>query len=189
MNIYKFFIFVLCITVISGCKSRQSAKAPADQQASVKSILSGDFTISGAYALYPLTQKWADDFTKIHPGVKIEISETGTGQGIIDLPDKKVHKAMVSRPLTEEKEAGIWIIPFAKDGVGAIVNQTNPYLRKILKQGLSPDEFQRIFAGDKPALWGELLKYVLSDGQVSVKESGLCELNNVYMRSAQESLQ
>jgi phosphate transport system substrate-binding protein len=170
----------LCIAVFSGCRSRQSASAPADQQASVESIISGGFTISGAYALYPLAQKWADDFTKIHPGVKIEISKTGTGQGIVDLLDKKVHMAMVSRPLTdEEKEAGIWIIPVAKDGVAAIVNQTNPYLGKILKQGLSPDEFQKIFTGDKPVLWGELLDTVGNDRAIvysRADESGAAEM-------------
>ena len=180
MNIYKFYIFILCIAVISGCKSRQSPSAPEDQQASVESIISGGFTISGAYALYPLAQKWADDFTKIHPGVKIEISKTGTGQGIVNLLDKKAHMAMVSRPLTdEEKEAGIWIIPVARDGVAAIVNQTNPYLGKILKQGLSPDEFQKIFTGDKPVLWGELLDTVGNDRAIvysRADESGAAEM-------------
>jgi len=166
--------------VISGCKSRQSAKAPEDQQISAESFLSGDFTISGAYALYPLTKKWADDFTKIHPGVKIEISKVGTGQGIIDLLDRKVHMAMISRPLTdEEKEAGIWIIPVAKDGVAAIVNQTNPYLGKILNQGLSPDEFQKIFTSEKPVLWGELLDTAGNDRAIvysRADESGAAEM-------------
>jgi len=180
MYIYKFSVFVLCIAVISGCKSRQSAKAPEGQQISAESFLSGDFTISGAYALYPLTKKWADDFTKIHPGVKIEISKVGTGQGIIDLLDRKVHMAMISRPLTdEEKEAGIWIIPVAKDGVAAIVNQTNPYLGKILNQGLSPDEFQKIFTSEKPVLWGELLDTAGNDRAIvysRADESGAAEM-------------
>ncbi|MCJ7449800.1 MAG: substrate-binding domain-containing protein [Bacteroidales bacterium] len=192
MNVCKPFVFFLCIAVISGCQSRQSAKAPEDQQAPVESILSGDFTISGAYALYPLAQKWADDFAKIHPGVKIEISKTGTGQGIIDLLDKKVQLAMVSRPLTdEENEAGVWIIPVAKDGVAVIVNQKNPYLGKILKQGLSPDEFQRIFTGDKPVLWGELLDTVGNDKPIvysRADESGAAEMLAGFIFKEQSDL-
>jgi len=88
--------------------------------------------------------------------------------------------AMISRPLTdEEKEAGIWIIPVAKDGVAAIVNQTNPYLGKILNQGLSPDEFQKIFTSEKPVLWGELLDTAGNDRAIvysRADESGAAEM-------------
>jgi phosphate transport system substrate-binding protein len=94
----------------------------------------------------------------LHPGVKIEIVETGTGQGINALVAKKVQLAMISRPLLdEERDAGIWVIPVAKDGVAPIVNQKNPYLDKLLKQGLSPDEFQKMFTADKPVKWSEFL--------------------------------
>jgi phosphate transport system substrate-binding protein len=65
---------------------------------------------------------------------------------------------MISRPLTEpEKEAGIWTIPVAKDGVAAIVNQDNPFIYRIMKQGLSTDELQKLFTTDSPISWGEVL--------------------------------
>jgi hypothetical protein len=34
----------------------------------------------------------------------------------------------------------------------------------------------------------EFLWYAVSEGQISVKEMGLCEFNNVYIRYSQESL-
>lgn len=154
----KTVILLICLVIISGCKPRKSEKAPENIQESAKSSLSGNFKISGAYALYPLVQKWADDFMIIHPGVKIEVLKNGTGQGIADLREKKVQLVMISRPLTaEETEAGIWVIAVAKDGVAPIVNQKNPYLNKIIKQGLSPEELQRLFTAEVPVKWSELL--------------------------------
>jgi len=157
MSIYKSVILLICIVIIAGCKPRKSEKALEIIQEPAKSSLSGNFTVSGAYALYPLVLKWADDFMIIHPGVKIDVLKTGTGQGITDLIEKKVQLVMISRPLNdEEKEANIWAIPVAKDGVVPIVNQKNPYLDKIIKQGLSPDELQRLFISEESVPWAEL---------------------------------
>jgi phosphate transport system substrate-binding protein len=71
---------------------------------------------------------------------------------------KKSQLAMISRPMTDEDfDAGIWTIPVAKDGVAAIVNQENPYIGRIMDQGLSPEELLKVFTGNKPLTWGELL--------------------------------
>lgn len=123
-----------------------------------KANLEGSFSISGAYALSPMLKEWREGFIKLHPGVTINISETGTGQGLADLTDGKVNLAMISRPLTDaEKESGVWVIPVARDGIAPIVNQKNPYIRRLMHQGLSPDELQKLFTSDKPVRWGELL--------------------------------
>jgi ABC-type phosphate transport system substrate-binding protein len=65
---------------------------------------------------------------------------------------------MISRPLTDEEiNAGIWVIPVAKDGVAPIVNQKNPYIENIINQGVSPEEFMRVFTSEKQLTWGDLL--------------------------------
>ena len=154
----QFFIFLLTVFLIFGCKPGKTENETDVQGDHAKSNITGEFTVSGAYALSPVVRKWADDFMKIHPAVKINILETGTGQGIVDLLDKKTDLAMISRPLLdEEKEAGIWIMPVAKDGVVLITNQNNPYLPRMMKQGLSPDEVQQLFTAETPPLWGKLL--------------------------------
>lgn len=152
------FLLILCLALLAGCGRGKSENKSDAIQVPSKSNISGNITISGAYALSPLTKKWTDSFMKLHPGVKIEIIETGTGQGVNALITKKVQLAMISRPLQdEERDAGIWVIPVAKDGVAPIVNRKNPYLAKLLRQGLSPDEFQKMFTADKPVRWSEFL--------------------------------
>jgi phosphate transport system substrate-binding protein len=158
MTFGKLIVLLLITLAAVGCKSRKSEKVSDVRKSSPESKITGNFTISGAYALSHLVRMWSDDFMKINPGVKIEMKVTGTGQGIADLLDKKAELGMISRPLTDdEAEAGIWLMPVARDGVALIANQKNPYLPRIMKQGLSPDEIQRVFTADKPLTWGELL--------------------------------
>lgn len=180
MYLRKYFILLSCFAIISVCNSCKSKKTTENQPETAITGISGSFRISGAFALYPLTQKWADEFMKIHPGVKIDVSTTGTGQGIADLKDKKIELAMISRPITpDEKVAGIWAIPVAKDGVAPIVNQKNPYLGRIIKQGLSPDEFLKVFTGDKPMTWAELLDTTGSEKAIAYSradESGAADM-------------
>jgi phosphate transport system substrate-binding protein len=157
MSSRKTLTMLFCFLLISGCGPRKSEKATDSSKEEVKKSISGNFTISGAYALYPLVSKWASEFMALNPDVKIEVTVTGTGQGIFDLISGKVKLAMISRPLSdEERDSGIWNVPVAKDGVAPIVNQKNPYLRNLLNHGLSTDKLQKVFTG-KPMLWGELL--------------------------------
>jgi phosphate transport system substrate-binding protein len=158
MSLSKSTIFILCLVILMGCKPRKSEQNQS--QPAPKSIaeISGNITISGAYALYPLVKKWSDDFMKLHPSVKIIVTQGGTGQGLDDLLAKKSQLAMISRPMTDtELGEGIWTIPVAKDGVAAIMNQKNPYLKRVLERGLSPDMFLKVFTSNKPVTWGELL--------------------------------
>lgn len=158
MYLRNYLILILCLCLSVSCKTRKTSKESKNPATVSPSVLSGSFTISGAFALAPLAEKWADEFMKIHPDVKIKVMESGTGQGISDLLEKKAALAMISRPLAEpDKEAGIWTIPVAKDGVATIVNLNNPFIYRIMKQGLSTDELQKLFTNDSPVRWSEVL--------------------------------
>jgi phosphate transport system substrate-binding protein len=155
---YKFKSLFFLVIILIGCRNTTNVNNSSLLSDKNKSPLSGSFSVGGAYALYPLVRQWADNFMKINPGVKIQVTQNGTGQGINDLLAKKIQVAMISRPLNDEEiNAGIFVIPVAKDGVAPIVNQKNPYLSRILNQGLSTDEFLKAFTSNKPVTWGELL--------------------------------
>jgi phosphate transport system substrate-binding protein len=154
----KSVIPIMAMALVFSCSSPKAEKEPAKTPAEVKSDLKGSFQISGAYALYPLISRLADEFMVIHPGVKIELKKAATGEGITDLLTGKCQLAMISRPLNDEEiNSGILVIPVAKDGVAPIVNQKNPHIQKIMAQGISPDEFMHIFTSGKQIAWGEVL--------------------------------
>ncbi|HEX9902240.1 MAG TPA: hypothetical protein VGB72_05205, partial [Acidobacteriota bacterium] len=46
--------------------------------------LKGTVSLSGAWALYPMAVKWAEEFRKLHPGVQVDVQAGGAGKGITD---------------------------------------------------------------------------------------------------------
>jgi phosphate transport system substrate-binding protein len=156
MNSHKIIILLACAVMLTNCK-QGTIESKNESPAESKSI-SGNFSVEGAYALYPLVKKWSEDFVKIHPDVKINVVGTGTGKGIDDLIRKKINLAMISRPLNDEELTdSIWVVPVAKEGVAPIINQKNPYFSRILKHGITPEKLIRLFTVDEPMTWGELL--------------------------------
>lgn len=158
MKLIRVIIPFIVLIFISGCPSSKKSNEQASPQPGKKTELNGRIRISGAYALYPLIIKIAEDFMALNPGVVIEVTRGGTGEGITDILTKKSNLAMISRPLTDEEiSQGIWVIPIAKDGVAPIINQRNPHIDKLINQGISPEEFMRLFTSTKPMTWGEVI--------------------------------
>jgi len=152
-------IVVVVLLAISGCRSSETKKEPLPegQKEGVKD-LKGQISIGGAYALYPLIGSLATDFMQLHPGVKIEVERTASGEGTRGLLEGKFQLAMISSPLTEEEvSAGIWEVPVAKDGVAPIISMSNPYFDQLINQGIDPEEFMKAFTGEKQVVWGDLL--------------------------------
>jgi phosphate transport system substrate-binding protein len=178
--------------MLMGCKSPKSEQGQNKPAKESESKISGSFSISGAYALYPLVKKWSNDFMKIHQGIKIVIAAGGTGQGIADVLAKKNQIAMISRPVTDaELKEGIWVVPVAKEGVAPIVNQKNPYIKKILGCGLTPDKLIRLFTVEKMMTWGELLDTVSGEKVLvytRADESGAAEVWADFLWKARTDL-
>lgn len=120
--------------------------SPENLVAQKKAGLKGRITITGAFALYPMAVKWAEEFKKIHPGVKIDISAGGAGKGMTDVISKMVDIAMVSRDIyPEETKKGAYAFSVTKDAVLPIISASNPKLREIMAKGLKKDIAARLW--------------------------------------------
>jgi phosphate transport system substrate-binding protein len=118
--------------------------------------LSGQISISGAFALYPMTVKWAEEFRKIYPAVRIDISAGGAGKGIADALNNMVEIGMVSREIyPEEIKKGAFPIAVTKDAVVAVVSELNPVLNDILAKGLRKDAGNNIWITGKVKGWSQ----------------------------------
>lgn len=119
--------------------------------------LEGNISISGAFALYPLAVKWAEEFKKLHPDVKIDISAGGAGKGITDVLNNMVDIAMVSRDLAPtEVEKGAIPYYVTKDAVVGVVNASNPAIKEILKTGVKKEGFNAIYITGEIKTWDGL---------------------------------
>jgi len=132
----------------SGTDKNNDQKGTGDE-------LSGNISISGAFALYPLAQKWAEEFQKLHPKVRIDVSAGGAGKGMTDALSELVNLGMVSREVTmEEIDKGAWFVAVTKDAVVPIVNDRNPVLKTLVNKGFSKETLQGIYLTGKITNWG-----------------------------------
>ncbi|HEY8400221.1 MAG TPA: PstS family phosphate ABC transporter substrate-binding protein [Cytophagaceae bacterium] len=124
-----------------------------------KGELEGRISISGAFALYPLVVKWGNEFQKLHPNVKVDITAGGAGKGIADALHGNVNLGMVSRDVAiEEINQGAWGITVARDAVLATTSSTNPNLEILSKRGITREEFNKIWITQEIKTWDDLLK-------------------------------
>ncbi|MGB8952201.1 MAG: substrate-binding domain-containing protein [Candidatus Aminicenantales bacterium] len=123
-----------------------------------KKPLEGNISMSGAWALYPMALKWAEEFQKVNPRVKIDIQAGGAGKGIADVLGGMVDIGNVSRDIhSQEVQRGAFAIAVTKDGVVATVSAKNPFLKEILNKGLTREQFIDIWIENKPTAWGKVL--------------------------------
>lgn len=126
--------------------------------AAQKTELSGNLSLSGAWALYPMAVKWAEEFQKIHPRVRIDVQAGGAGKGLADALTGMVDIGMVSREIQPvEVEKGAFPIAVNKDAVIPTLNARNPFLKELLKRGVKRDEFAGVWVSGAVKTWGELL--------------------------------
>lgn len=120
--------------------------------------LKGEIQLSGAFALYPMAVKWAEEFRKMHPKVRIDISAGGAGKGITDALAKVVDLGMVSRDIyPQEIEKGAFPIAVVKDAVVPTINSNNPLIRQILTTGLRKEAARELWVTATAKTWGDVL--------------------------------
>jgi phosphate transport system substrate-binding protein len=114
--------------------------------------------ISGAFALYPMVVKWSEEYRKERPEIRFNISAGGAGKGMADALAGTVDLGMFSRVIYQEEiNKGVWSVSLAVDAVLPTISSDNPFLDKLRKQGLTRDEYKRIFVDGSIKDWSEVL--------------------------------
>jgi phosphate transport system substrate-binding protein len=120
--------------------------------------IEGTIRVSGAFALYPMMVKWAEEYQKLHPKVKIEVSAGGAGKGMTDALAGLVDIGMVSRDIyPEEITKGAFYVIVTKDAVVAIINADNPVINDILTKGITKQTFYNMFVAGNVTTWGQVV--------------------------------
>jgi phosphate transport system substrate-binding protein len=181
-------LVLIAVIMLAGCKGR---KANENNNGNLK----GTISISGAFALYPLAVKWAEEFKKIHPDVKIDISAGGAGKGMTDALSGMVDLGMLSREINKsETDKGAWLISVAKDAVLPTISDKNPVLDELKIKGMTKENFKQIFLTGNITSWGTSLQKVdhKAQGKINVyvrsDACGAGEMWGKYLDKNQESL-
>lgn len=143
-------LLLISFLLAAGCQK----KAP---EQSAEEGLEGAITVSGAWALYPMAVKWAEEFQKIYPKVKIDVAAGGAGKGMADCLAEVADIGMVSRKIyPAEIEKGAWWVSVTKDAVVPTVSENNPVLNELLSKGVKRETFIDIWITGKIESWREI---------------------------------
>jgi phosphate transport system substrate-binding protein len=186
-NLLLIGIIFSITTLFFSCSSRDS-KSVRKADGTIK----GTISISGAFALYPMAVLWAEEFNKIHPEVRIDISAGGAGKGMTDALSQMVDLGMFSREVTEpEQIKGAWWVAVAKDAVVATYNPASTSAELIQTKGISREMLIDIYVKGTMKTWGDL--YSTSDNTrlnayTRSDACGAAEMWGKFLGSNQESL-
>jgi len=151
--------FLILLTLVSLLSLPLTACGePQGEQTSGQ--LRGSIAISGAWALYPMMTRWAEEFQKLNPKVQFDISAGGAGKGMADALGNAVDIGMVSRDITPEEEAkGAFYVAVTKDAVFPTINAQNPVLQDLLGKGVSRQTLIGIFITGEITTWGQVVDH------------------------------
>ncbi len=154
--------------------------------------LKGTITMSGAWALYPMAVKWAEEFQKLHPEVRVDISAGGAGKGMADAISGVVDIGKVSREIyPEEIEKGVWWVAVVKDAVVPTINSMNPACPELLARGITKEQASGIWITEEITEWSDVAG-PMAKGEINVytrsDSCGAAETWASFLGSKQEDL-
>jgi len=160
---FKNSLTLVTLTAVGIAITASSFVNPKPKPAPVADDLEGTISISGAFALYPITVKWASEFKKLHPKVTFNISAGGAGKGITDALSGLVDIGLASRDIDpSEVKKGAYTVYVTKDAVVPTFNTGNPDAAALLAKGVTKSGFAGVFAAGSITNWKQL------GGKVSV---------------------
>ena len=132
----------------AGCSVQESAptkvggspKPPVNSEAPVEPAvkLSGEVLADGSSTVFPITQAVAEEFMKVHQGVKVSVGIAGTGGGFKRFVVGETDINDASRPISEKevdacKKSGVEYLELkvAIDGLSVVVNPKNDWCKAI----------------------------------------------------------
>lgn len=117
-----FLTLSIAVFLYSGAASAETGPVPVSN---APAALSGRLLLTGSSTMAPLMVDIGKRFQNLHRGVQVEVQTGGSGRGISDTREGKADIGMASRALTD-KEADLYGVPIARDGICLIVHRDNP---------------------------------------------------------------
>jgi phosphate transport system substrate-binding protein len=190
-TLYPLFVLILIASFTLSACGGSATQAPADASSSAEESLSGTIAISGAFALYPMMTRWTEEFQKVHPDVKFDLSAGGAGKGMTDALAGAVDIGMVSRSVKDEEIAqGAYGVAVTKDAVFPTINASNPVIDEIMAQGITQDIFTKIFITGEITNWGQVVgKPEITDEIHVYTRSDACGAAEMWAKFTGDKLQ
>ncbi|MFO7916884.1 MAG: PstS family phosphate ABC transporter substrate-binding protein [Anaerolineae bacterium] len=144
-------LIVVAVVLLSACEGPSSSASQKEMGESAKTIEN-----KGSDTIVNLALAWVEEYTRLHPDVRISVTGGGSGTGIAAMINGTVDIANASRSMKEEEitaaqKNGIDPVEFvvARDAIAVVVHPSNPV------DGLTLQQISDIYTG-KITNWREV---------------------------------
>lgn len=121
--------------------------------------LSGTLSVVTSQPFQTLANQWAEAFMQKNPNVKVEITSVEPGLVMSTINSQNAELAMTCINSLQPKTLNeIWHITVMKDGIIPITSASNPYIEKLLSEGIEKSILINMFKKDETITWGDILK-------------------------------
>jgi len=154
------------VLAVTGCSNRATAPAsnpgPGSGTASGgprPAALEGTVLVDGSSTVYPIAEAVAEEFGKLHAGVRVMVGVSGTGGGFKRFTAGETDVQNASRPIKNSErrladQNGIRYLefPVAFDGLAVVVNPANDFV-----DCMTAEELRRLWEpGSAVTRWSQL---------------------------------
>lgn len=136
---FQILLFLCVLWVMAGCQTVLYGETVSPEEHG----LYGELTVHGSTSMLKVTQALGEGFCGEHPGVRLQVSATGSGEAVHAVRTGSALLGNVSRNLQEAEHPGQFEqVTLAVDGIVIALHPENPI------QNLSTQEIQQIFSGE-----------------------------------------
>lgn len=160
MRLLKLMTFCLLLPITAGCNNG-GPNAPGTSGGTTPpgGRLTGEILIDGSSTVAPISTAIAEEFSLLHPELRIPVGTSGTGGGFKKFSAGEIDICDASRPIKESeveacKAAGIEFIELkvAIDGLTVVVHPDNDWV-----ESLTVEELKKLWEPDSTVKkWSEL---------------------------------
>ncbi|MCX6268629.1 MAG: hypothetical protein NTW16_14950 [Bacteroidetes bacterium] len=138
------FLLIFCFTSSNGAENGKQLS----KEGSIEVFTSPD--------LYPLASKWASEYCRLNPTVKITLINS-TDQNIKGILSAGQGIGFVSaESFTSFADQSVWNMVVGRDVIVPVMNANNPFLDDIYRKGISPEGFSTLVNNPQKQNWGAL---------------------------------
>jgi len=146
-SILLFVGFLLFLAVGNAGSQDIQSKTTGPQNGTISILCTPD--------LYELTSELAARYSIMNPGVKISVVNTDYGNA--GLGEDESLGFISNRAKTAVNNSSNWKMTIGHDVIVPVMNAGNPYLKDIVRQGLSQAQLSLMFKNPESRNWGTIL--------------------------------
>ena len=145
-------IFLIVTFLLLNCLYSNSKEVSSGDSNS----LSGSINVATSSELYDLTMKWANEYSRLNPNQKINVSKASENN--VSEMIRSGELGIVSEEFFHKlNNSSTWSMVVGRDVIVPVMSSKNPLLNEICLKGITTKELSQIISNPENRNWGDLI--------------------------------